>query len=67
MKTRRQSAASIRPSISPARKPSTYPRYFQKLNRFLTGYDLRHVFNDDTFRFDLTRIFNGVRDAGVYY
>lgn len=32
---------------------------FPKLNRFLTGYDLRHVFNDDLSRFDLTRIITG--------
>lgn len=32
---------------------------FPKLNRFLTGYDLRHVFNDDMSRFDLTRILTG--------
>ena len=29
------------------------------LNRFLTGYDLRHVFSDDMKRFDLTRILTG--------
>lgn len=32
---------------------------FPKLNRFLTGYDLRHVFNDDMTRFDLSRILTG--------
>lgn len=32
---------------------------FPKLNRFLTGYDLRHVFSDDMKRFDLTRILTG--------
>lgn len=32
---------------------------FPKLNRFLTGYDLRHVFSDDLSRFDLTRILTG--------
>lgn len=32
---------------------------FPKLNRFLTGYDLRHVFNDDLTRFDLTRVLTG--------
>ncbi|MBZ0057417.1 D-2-hydroxyglutarate dehydrogenase YdiJ [Leclercia barmai] len=32
---------------------------FPKLNRFLTGYDLRHVFNDDFSQFDLTRILTG--------
>lgn len=32
---------------------------FPKLNRFLTGYDLRHVFNDELSQFDLTRILTG--------
>ncbi|WP_368903051.1 FAD-binding oxidoreductase, partial [Proteus mirabilis] len=32
---------------------------FPKLNRFLTGYDLRHVFSDDMKHFDLTRILTG--------
>lgn len=32
---------------------------FPKLNRFLTGYDLRHVFNEDMSQFDLTRILTG--------
>ncbi len=32
---------------------------FPKLNRFLTGYDLRHVFNDEMTHFDLTRILTG--------
>ena len=32
---------------------------FPKLNRFLTGYDLRHVFSDDMQTFDLTRILCG--------
>lgn len=32
---------------------------FPKLNRFLTGYDLKHVFNDDLTEFDLTRILTG--------
>ncbi|HKM97896.1 MAG TPA: FAD-binding and (Fe-S)-binding domain-containing protein [Buttiauxella sp.] len=32
---------------------------FPKLNRFLTGYDLRHVYNDDLSQFDLTRILCG--------
>ncbi|MBD2798040.1 FAD-binding oxidoreductase [Xenorhabdus sp. 18] len=32
---------------------------FPKLNRFLTGYDLRHVFSDDMRSFDLTRILTG--------
>ena len=32
---------------------------FPKLNRFLTGYDLRHVFNDAMTEFDLTRILTG--------
>lgn len=33
--------------------------HFPKLNRFLTGYDLRHVYNDDLSEFDLTRILTG--------
>lgn len=32
---------------------------FPQLNRFLTGYDLRHVFNEDMTQFDLTRILTG--------
>lgn len=32
---------------------------FPKLNRFLTGYDLRHVFNDGMTEFDLTRVLTG--------
>lgn len=32
---------------------------FPKLNRFLTGYDLRHVFNDEMTEFDLTRVLCG--------
>ncbi|CAH0533706.1 hypothetical protein VST7929_01581 [Vibrio stylophorae] len=32
---------------------------FPPLNRFLTGYDLKHVFNDDLSEFDLTRILCG--------
>ncbi|QDY41780.1 D-2-hydroxyglutarate dehydrogenase YdiJ [Candidatus Pantoea soli] len=32
---------------------------FPRLNRFLTGYDLRHVFSDDMQIFDLTRLLCG--------
>ncbi|WP_205064747.1 FAD-binding and (Fe-S)-binding domain-containing protein [Pantoea coffeiphila] len=32
---------------------------FPKLNRFLTGYDLRHVLSDDLQQFDLTRLLCG--------
>ncbi len=32
---------------------------FPRLNRFLTGYDLEHVFNDDLTEFDLSRIIAG--------
>ncbi|WDE09513.1 FAD-binding and (Fe-S)-binding domain-containing protein [Thalassomonas haliotis] len=32
---------------------------FPRLNRFLTGYDLEHVFNDDLSRFDLSRLITG--------
>lgn len=40
---------------------------FPKLNRFLTGYDLRHVFNDEMTEFDLTHSDGFRRDAGLYY
>ena len=32
---------------------------FPRLNRFLTGYDLEHVFNDDLTEFNLSRILTG--------
>ena len=32
---------------------------FPRLNRFLTGYDLEHVFNDDLTTFDLSRLITG--------
>lgn len=32
---------------------------FPRLNRFLTGYDLEHVFNDDLSEFDLSRVITG--------
>jgi len=32
---------------------------FPRLNRFLTGYDLEHVFNDELTEFDLTRLITG--------
>ncbi|MBZ9610988.1 D-2-hydroxyglutarate dehydrogenase YdiJ [Rheinheimera maricola] len=32
---------------------------FPRMNRFLTGYDLEHVFNDDLSEFDLSRIITG--------
>ena len=32
---------------------------FPRMNRFLTGYDLEHVFNDDLTEFDLSRIITG--------
>ncbi len=32
---------------------------FPRLNRFLTGYDLEHLFNDDLSEFDLSRIITG--------
>lgn len=32
---------------------------FPRLNRFLTGYDLEHVFNHDLSEFDLSRIITG--------
>ena len=39
---------------------------FPKLNRFLTGYDLRHVFNDELTQFDLTRVLTG-SEGTLYY
>ncbi|ELY3811888.1 FAD-binding oxidoreductase [Cronobacter sakazakii] len=39
---------------------------FPKLNRFLTGYDLRHVFNDSLSEFDLTRILCGSEGTLVF-
>lgn len=32
---------------------------FPRLNRFLTGYDLEHTFNDDLTEFDLSRVIAG--------
>lgn len=32
---------------------------FPRLNRFLTGYDLEHTFNDDLSEFDLSRVITG--------
>jgi FAD/FMN-containing dehydrogenase/Fe-S oxidoreductase len=32
---------------------------FPRLNRFLTGYDLEHVFNEDLTQFDLSRLITG--------
>ncbi|RLV58394.1 FAD-binding oxidoreductase [Parashewanella curva] len=32
---------------------------FPDLNRFLTGYDLKHIWNDDFTQFDLSRILTG--------
>ena len=32
---------------------------FPKLNRFLTGYDLKHLWNDELTQFDLTRVLTG--------
>lgn len=32
---------------------------FPRLNRFLTGYDLEHVFNDELTEFDLSRVITG--------
>ncbi|QYJ80214.1 D-2-hydroxyglutarate dehydrogenase YdiJ [Shewanella acanthi] len=34
-------------------------KQFPKLNRFLTGYDLKHVWNDNLSQFDLSRILTG--------
>jgi len=40
-------------------KRDTIIERFPKLNRFLTGYDLKHVWNDDLSQFDLSRILAG--------
>ncbi|MGP1720216.1 D-2-hydroxyglutarate dehydrogenase YdiJ [Shewanella frigidimarina] len=40
-------------------KRDTIIERFPKLNRFLTGYDLKHVWNDDLSQFDLSRILTG--------
>lgn len=40
-------------------KRSLIVEKFPPLNRFLTGYDLKHVFSDDMETFDLTRILTG--------
>ena len=37
----------------------TVLRELPQLNRFLTGYDLKNVFNDDEIQFNLTRILTG--------
>jgi len=36
---------------------------FPPLNRFLTGYDLKHVYNDDLSQFDLTRLLCGAEGS----
>ncbi len=60
VKTRRRRAASIRPFISPASKTVNLSSIVSASIASRTGYDLRHVFNDDMTRFDLTRHLNGV-------
>ncbi|WP_445773845.1 D-2-hydroxyglutarate dehydrogenase YdiJ [Shewanella sp.] len=40
-------------------KRDTIIERFPKLNRFLTGYDLKHVWNDELTQFDLSRILAG--------
>lgn len=40
-------------------KRDTIIARFPKLNRFLTGYDLKHVWNNDLTQFDLSRILTG--------
>lgn len=39
---------------------------FPRLNRFLTGYDLEHVFNDDLSVFDLSRLITGSEGSLVF-
>lgn len=36
---------------------------FPRLNRFLTGYDLEHVFSDDLQHFDLSRVITGAEGS----
>lgn len=36
---------------------------FPRLNRFLTGYDLEHVFTDDLQQFDLSRVITGAEGS----
>lgn len=36
---------------------------FPRLNRFLTGYDLEHVFSDDLQTFDLSRVITGAEGS----
>lgn len=36
---------------------------FPRMNRFLTGYDLEHVFNDDLSEFDLGRVITGAEGS----
>lgn len=36
---------------------------FPRLNRFLTGYDLEHVFSDDLQQFDLSRVITGAEGS----
>ena len=40
-------------------KRSLIEERFPKLNRFLTGYDLKHLWNNELTQFDLTRILTG--------
>ncbi|MBR9727813.1 FAD-binding and (Fe-S)-binding domain-containing protein [Shewanella intestini] len=40
-------------------KRQTILSQFPKLNRFLTGYDLKHVWNDQLNQFDISRILTG--------
>ncbi|MDP5214443.1 FAD-binding and (Fe-S)-binding domain-containing protein [Pseudoalteromonas tunicata] len=40
-------------------KRETILSKFPRLNRFLTGYDLEHIFNEDLTKFDLSRIITG--------
>ncbi|KMT64804.1 FAD-binding and (Fe-S)-binding domain-containing protein [Catenovulum maritimum] len=39
---------------------------FPRLNRFLTGYDLEHTFNDDLTEFDLGRVITGSEGSLVF-
>ncbi|WP_111977280.1 D-2-hydroxyglutarate dehydrogenase YdiJ [Algibacillus agarilyticus] len=39
---------------------------FPRLNRFLTGYDLEHIYNDELTEFDLTRLITGSEGSLVF-
>ena len=54
-------------SISAAKRSGSWLSINSQTNRFLTGYDLRHVFNDEMSEFDLTRILTGSEGTLAFY